>query len=355
MGEETQVSAVAAGADVVAVTAMRRAIALAELGLGSTSPNPIVGCVIVGPDGSVVGEGYHARAGEAHAEVIALRDAGGRAFGATAFVTLEPCRHTGRTPPCTRALIDAGVSRVVFAVADPDSVAGHGADDLRAAGVLVEEGLLGDEAARSNAAWLHHARTGRPFVTWKYAATLDGRVAAADGTSRWITGEAARHDVHRLRAGSDAIVVGTGTVLADDPRLDVRLPDAANPNRPLRVVVGRREVPSVSKVLDDAAPTVLLTEHDPKLVLANLSDRGVVSVLLEGGPTLAGAFVAAGMVDRVVAYLAPALLGAGPAALGDAGIETLRSALRLHVDAVDLIGDDIRIIATPRPTPTHGE
>lgn len=334
--------------DVVAVAAMSRAIALAELGLGSTSPNPIVGCVIVGPDGSVVGEGYHARAGQAHAEVVALRDAGERARGATAFVTLEPCRHIGRTPPCTQALIDAGVARVVFAVADPDPVAGHGADDLRAAGVRVEEGLLGDEAARSNEAWLHHARTGRPFVTWKYAATLDGRVAAADGTSRWITGEAARHDVHLLRARSDAIVVGTGTVLADDPRLDVRLPDAPNSNRPLRVVVGRRAVPPGARVLDDAAPTVLLTEHDPKSVLALLSVRGVVSVLLEGGPTLAGAFVAAGMVDRVVAYVAPALLGAGPAALGDAGIETLGSALRLHVEAVDLVGDDVRIIATPK-------
>ena len=341
--------------DVAAVTAMRRAIALAELGLGSTSPNPIVGCVIVGGDGSVVGEGYHARAGEAHAEVIALRDAGGRAFGATAFVTLEPCRHTGRTPPCTRALIDAGVARVVFAVADPDPFAGHGADDLRAAGVLVDEGLLGDEAARSNAAWLHHVRTGRPFVTWKYAATLDGRVAAIDGTSRWITGDASRHDVHLLRARSDAIVVGTGTVLTDDPRLDVRLPEASNSNRPLRVVVGHRKVPLESKVLDNWAPTVLMNEHDPKSVLAYLSERGVVSVLLEGGPTLAGAFVAAGMVDRVVAYVAPALLGAGPAALGDAGIETLRSALRLQIDAVDLIGDDVRIIATPKPTPTKGE
>jgi diaminohydroxyphosphoribosylaminopyrimidine deaminase/5-amino-6-(5-phosphoribosylamino)uracil reductase len=346
------VSAVDDGA---AATAMRRAIALAELGLGSTSPNPIVGCVIVGSDGAVVGEGYHARAGEPHAEVIALRDAGGRASGATAFVTLEPCRHTGRTPPCTQALIDAGVARVVFAVADPDPVAGHGGEELRAAGVAVEEGLLGDEAARSNAAWLHHARTGRPFVTWKYAATLDGRVAAADGTSRWITGEAARHDVHLLRSRSDAIVVGTGTVLADDPRLDVRLPGIANPNRPLRVVVGRRPVPPTAKVLDGAAPTVVLAEHDPKSVLADLSDRGVVSVLLEGGPTLAAAFVAAGLVDRVVAYLAPALLGSGPAALGDAGIETLQSALRLHVGAVDLIGDDIRIIATPRPTPTKGE
>ncbi len=341
-------SAVAAVADVGSVAAMRRAITLAERGLGSTSPNPIVGCVIVGPDGSVVGEGYHARAGESHAEVMALRDAGRRAFGATAFVTLEPCRHTGRTPPCTQALIDAGVARVVFAVADPDPVAGHGADDLRAAGVVVEEGLLGDEAARSNAAWLHHARTGRPFVTWKYAATLDGRVAAADGTSRWITGEAARHDVHLLRARSDAIVVGTGTVLADDPRLDVRLPDAPKATRPLRVVVGRRELPPASRVLDDSAPTLQLTDHDPKSVLAHLGERNVVSVLLEGGPTLAGAFVAAGVVDRVVAYLAPALLGAGPAALGYAGIETVRSALRLQVDAVDLIGDDIRIIATPR-------
>jgi len=339
---------VSAPEDVAAVTAMRRAIALAELGLGSTSPNPIVGCVIVGRDGSVVGEGYHVRAGEPHAEVIALRAAGGQALGATAFVTLEPCRHTGRTPPCTQALIDAGVARVVFAVADPDPIAGHGADDLRAAGIVVDEGLLSEEAGRSNAAWLHHARTGRPFVTWKCAATLDGRVAAADGTSRWITGEAARHDVHRLRARSDAIVVGTGTVLSDDPRLDVRLPDVSRPNRPLRVVVGRREVPPTAKVLDDAAPTVLLTDHNPKSVLAYLADRGVVGVLLEGGPTLAGAFVAAGMVDRVVAYLAPALLGAGPAALGDAGIETLRSALRLHIDAVDLIGDDVRIIATPR-------
>ncbi len=329
------------------VAAMQRAISLAELGLGTTSPNPIVGCVIVATDGSVVGEGYHVRAGQPHAEVIALRDAGERALGATVFVTLEPCRHTGRTPPCTQALIEAGVSRVVFAVADPDPVAGHGADDLRAAGVVVEEGLLGAQAARSNEAWLHHVRTGRPFVTWKYAATLDGRVAAADGTSRWITGEAARHDVHLLRARSDAIVVGTGTVLADDPRLDVRLSDPPNSNRPLRVVVGRRAVPATAKVLDDAAPTLLLSDHDPLAVLADLSARGVVSVLLEGGPTLAGAFIAAGLVDRVVAYIAPALLGAGPAALGDAGIETLRSALKLHVDGLDPIGNDVRIIATP--------
>jgi diaminohydroxyphosphoribosylaminopyrimidine deaminase / 5-amino-6-(5-phosphoribosylamino)uracil reductase len=336
---------------------MRRAIELAELGLGSTSPNPIVGAVIVGVDGTVVGQGFHARAGEPHAEVVALRDAEGRARGASVFVTLEPCRHTGRTPPCTQALIDAGVARVVYAVDDPDPAAGHGAADLRAAGIAVEAGLLHDEAARSNAAWLHFTRTGRPYVTWKYAATLDGRVSAADGTSRWITGEAARHDVHLLRARSDAIVVGTGTVLADDPRLDIRLPGIAARRPPLRVVVGRRAIPATAKVFDGSAPTVQLTDHDPAAVLKSLAERDVVSVLLEGGPTLAGAFVAAGLVDRIVAYIAPALLGSGLPVLGDAGIETLAAALRLHIEAVALIGDDVRITATPATlaTPKRGE
>jgi diaminohydroxyphosphoribosylaminopyrimidine deaminase/5-amino-6-(5-phosphoribosylamino)uracil reductase len=295
----------------------------------------------------VVGTGFHARAGGPHAEALALADAGPRARAGTAFVTLEPCRHTGRTAPCAQALVDAGVARVVFAVADPDPVAAHGADVLRVAGILVEEGLLAEQAARSNAAWLQRTRTGRPFVTWKYAATLDGRVAAADGTSRWITGEAARHDVHLLRARSDAIVIGTGTALADDPRLDVRLPGVSTSRRPLRVVVGRRPLPASAKVLDDSALTLLLTDHDPASVLKALAERDVVSVLLEGGPTLAGAFVAASLVDRVVAYLAPSLLGAGVSALGDAGIDTISAALRLHVDSVDVVGDDVRIIATP--------
>jgi diaminohydroxyphosphoribosylaminopyrimidine deaminase / 5-amino-6-(5-phosphoribosylamino)uracil reductase len=332
------------------VAAMRRSIALAERGLGLTSPNPIVGCVIVADDGSIVGEGFHSGAGDAHAEVLALRAAGDRAKGATAFVTLEPCRHTGRTKPCSQALIDAGIARVVYAVDDPNPVAANGADVLRAAGVVVESGLLHDEAARSNAAWLHRQQTGRPFVTWKYAATLDGRVCAADGTSRWITGEAARHDVHVLRSRSDAIVVGTGTVLADDPRLDVRLADVSMSRQPLRVVVGRRELPPTSKVLDDSAPTLLLHEHEPASVLKRLADRDVVSVLLEGGPTLAGAFVGAGLVDRVVAYFAPALLGSGLPSLGDAGIETLAAALRLTIDEVRLVGDDVRVVATPRTT-----
>jgi diaminohydroxyphosphoribosylaminopyrimidine deaminase/5-amino-6-(5-phosphoribosylamino)uracil reductase len=328
--------------------AMRRAIELAELGLGATSPNPIVGCVIVGPDGETVGEGYHACSGEAHAEVVALATAGVRARGATAFVTLEPCKHVGRSGPCTQALIDAGIARVVFAVGDPYPPAANGASVLRAAGVVVEEGLLRAEAAWSNAAWLHFVRTGRPFVTWKYAATFDGRVAAADGTSRWITGDAARLDVHRLRSHRDAIVVGTGTVLADDPSLDVRLPDISTSRHPLRVVVGRRPVPPTAKVFAGAAATIQLAEHDPATVLKELADRDVVSVLLEGGPTLAAAFAAAGFIDRVVAYLAPKLLGRGQSALGDLGIETIADALNLHIDQVDLVGDDVRIVATPR-------
>ncbi len=328
------------------VAAMARAIDLAELGLGTTSPNPIVGCVIVDAAGVVVGEGFHRRAGEPHAEAIAIADADGRARGATAFVSLEPCRHAGRTPPCTEALIDAGIARVVFAVHDPSPDAAGGAAVLTAAGIVVQRGLLEAKAVRSNAAWLHRVRTGRPFVTWKYAATLDGRVAAADGTSRWITGEAARLDVHLLRSRSDAIVVGTGTALADDPRLDVRLP-GGTAARPLRVVVGHRQLPATARVLDDSAPTLLLDEHDPVAVLKQLTERDIVSVLLEGGPKLAGAFVAAGLVDRVVAYLAPALLGAGLPALGEAGIETISGALRLQVDAIDLVGDDVRVVATP--------
>jgi diaminohydroxyphosphoribosylaminopyrimidine deaminase/5-amino-6-(5-phosphoribosylamino)uracil reductase len=325
--------------------AMRRAIELANLGLGATSPNPIVGCVILGVDGSLAGEGFHARAGGPHAEVVALAAAGALACGGTAVVTLEPCRHTGRTGPCTTALIDAGVARVCYAVVDPSSSAGGGAEVLRAAGVAVEGGLLGDEAASANEAWLHRVRTGRPFVTWKYAATLDGRVAAADCSSRWITGEAARADVHRLRAVSDAVVVGTGTVLDDDPQLTARGLDVEK--QPLRVVVGRRELPAAARVFDGEAETLVLTDHEPAAVLKELATRGVVSVLLEGGPVLAAAFVAAGLVDRVVGYIAPALLGDGRSLLAPLGIATVADTLRLRVDDLQMVGGDIRLTARP--------
>ncbi|MFE7338872.1 bifunctional diaminohydroxyphosphoribosylaminopyrimidine deaminase/5-amino-6-(5-phosphoribosylamino)uracil reductase RibD, partial [Streptomyces fimicarius] len=217
------------------ITAMRRAITLAARGLGSTSPNPVVGCVITDAAGELAGEGFHQRAGGPHAEVHALRAAGERARGGTAYVTLEPCNHTGRTGPCAQALLAAGISRVVYAVGDPNPQATGGGATLRAAGVRAEQGLLADEAEAGNAAWLTSVRLGRPYVLWKYAATLDGRIAAADATSRWITSPEARADVHRLRAEADAVLVGSGTARTDDPQLGVRGIDGAT--QPLRVVV----------------------------------------------------------------------------------------------------------------------
>ncbi|MFD7432084.1 bifunctional diaminohydroxyphosphoribosylaminopyrimidine deaminase/5-amino-6-(5-phosphoribosylamino)uracil reductase RibD [Streptomyces sp. NPDC059818] len=357
------------------ITAMRRAIALAARGLGSTSPNPVVGCVVLDAAGRPVGEGFHQRAGGPHAEIHALRAAGEKARGGTAYVTLEPCNHTGRTGPCAQALIEAGLARVVYAVGDPDPQATGGADTLRAAGVKAEQGLLAEEAEQGNAAWLTSVRLGRPHVTWKYAATLDGRVAAADATSRWITSAESRADVHRLRAEADAVVVGSGTARADDPQLGVRGIDGAV--QPLRVVVdtAATAVRPGARVLDTSAPTLVAVAADADVrhlpeeavlrlpraaagpgldlpeLLAALHGRGIRSVLLEGGPTLAGAFVAAGAVDRIVGYLAPVLLGAGPAALADAGITTITQALRLHVTETVRIGPDLRITAVPGPAP----
>ena len=355
------------------ITAMRRAIALAARGLGSTSPNPVVGCVILDAAGEPAGEGFHQRAGGPHAEIHALRAAGERARGGTAYVTLEPCNHTGRTGPCAQALAEAGVSRVRYAVADPNPQATGGADTLRAAGVEVRQGLLADEAEAGNAAWLTSVRLGRPYVLWKYAATLDGRIAAADATSRWITSPEARADVHRLRAEADAVVVGSGTARADDPQLGVRGIDGAH--QPLRVVVdtGATAVRPGARVLDGTAPTLIAVAEDADIahlpeetvlrlprsatgpgldieaLLGALYARDIRSVLLEGGPTLAGAFVAAGTVDKVVGYLAPVLLGAGPAALADAGISTISRALRLDVTETERIGPDLRITAVPVP------
>ncbi|MFD3328160.1 bifunctional diaminohydroxyphosphoribosylaminopyrimidine deaminase/5-amino-6-(5-phosphoribosylamino)uracil reductase RibD [Streptomyces sp. NPDC058701] len=354
--------------------AMGRAVELAARGLGSTSPNPVVGCVITDAAGTIVGEGWHRRAGGPHAEVHALRAAGDAARGATAYVTLEPCNHTGRTGPCAQALVDAGIARVVYAVPDPNPQASGGAATLRDAGVATRAGLLRAEAEAGNAAWLTSVRLGRPYVLWKYAATLDGRVAAADGTSRWISSAESRADVHRLRAEADAVVVGSGTLRADDPHLAVRGVEGAV--QPLRVVLDTHAtVRPGARVLDGAAPTLIAVSEDADTrhldgvdlvrlpydrdgsggkgglavgtLLDELHRRGVRSVLLEGGPTLAGAFVAAGAVDRVVGYLAPVLLGAGPAVLADAGIGTLTEALRLRITGTARIGTDIRITAVP--------
>jgi diaminohydroxyphosphoribosylaminopyrimidine deaminase/5-amino-6-(5-phosphoribosylamino)uracil reductase len=330
--------------------AMAMARALADGVLGTTSPNPAVGAVVLAADGSVVGKGATAPAGGPHAEVTALAQAGDRARGGTVVVTLEPCAHTGRTGPCADALLAAGVARVVVAVPEPTELAGGGVDRLRAAGVDVEVGVEQAEAETGAlAGWLTGVREQRPFVVWKVAATLDGRVAAADGTSRWITGEPARAAVHRLRATCDAVVVGSGTALTDDPQLTVRDAEGwAAGCQPLRVVVDRRgRLPETARVLDDAAPTHVSSAGTPAELLAELFDRDVRRVLLEGGPTLAAAFLRAGLVDEVVVHLAPTLLGAGPSLVGDLGISTMADALSFRI--VDLIpmGGDVQIRLRP--------
>ncbi|MEV1177852.1 bifunctional diaminohydroxyphosphoribosylaminopyrimidine deaminase/5-amino-6-(5-phosphoribosylamino)uracil reductase RibD [Nonomuraea sp. NPDC049784] len=489
---------------------MARAVELAARGHGTTSPNPVVGCVVLDASGQVVGEGFHAYAGGPHAEVVALAQAGERARGGTAYVTLEPCDHTGRTGPCSRALLSAGIARVVIAVADPNPKAAGGAARLRAHGVSVTTGILTAEASLVNEEWLTYARLGRSHVTWKFAATLDGRSAAADGTSQWITSPEARADVHRLRAASDAIVAGIGTVLADDPHLTARLTPTAGSaapavvaspvegagggadqgagrgtesgreagvddgagdgqgvgagsgpvapavaarsvggaggaelrrdggvgggadgcrdegagrgtgggvgggadrrrnegagratgggggdgfgggaggqgvdaghrggrksgrRGPLRVVVDTRaRTPQSARVLDDSAPTLVAIAEDADTelkadllrlprgdrgldldaLLRELAAREIVSVFLEGGPTLAGEFLRQGLVDRVVAYIAPALLGSGQAALGAAGVGTIGEIHRLTFDEISPIGPDLRLIARPASQP----
>ncbi|HEU5319849.1 MAG TPA: bifunctional diaminohydroxyphosphoribosylaminopyrimidine deaminase/5-amino-6-(5-phosphoribosylamino)uracil reductase RibD, partial [Methylomirabilota bacterium] len=298
------------------------------------------------------GEGWHRGAGTAHAEVAALAQAGERAHGGTAYVTLEPCNHTGRTQPCSTALYAAGLARVVYAQSDPNPLAAGGAEVLSGQGIAVDAGVLAGEAAALNRTWTHLVTTGRPWVTWKLAATLDGRSAAADGTSQWITGEAARADVHRLRAETGAILVGTGTALIDDPHLTARQPDGSLfPRQPIRVVMGERDLPPHSRVLDDAAPTWHLRTRDPKTVLAALAEAEVHRLWLEGGPTLAGAFLSAGLVDEVVAYVAPVFLGRGRQAVTDIGITTMAEALRLHPSDIRVLGEDVRITATLRDQP----
>lgn len=332
---------------------LRRALELAGLG-PSVDPNPRVGAVVTDPTGVVVGEGYHRGAGSPHAEVEALRAAGDRARSGTVYVSLEPCGHQGRTGPCTEAIIRAGISRVVFGQVEPSPVAAGGAGQLATAGIEVLGGVLALDAEALNRTWTHLACTGRPFVTWKFAATLDGRSAASDGSSRWITGPEARADAHALRARCGAVIVGTGTALADDPRLTVRLPGGDPDAQPLRVVVGRRPLPADAHLRDDEAPTLVVTSHEPADALAELSRRGIHHALLEGGPTLAAAFVRAGLVDEVVAYVAPALLGAGMPLVGELGIATIAGALRLRVAGVTQVGTDLRLILAFEPTRPAG-
>ncbi|MGH3959270.1 bifunctional diaminohydroxyphosphoribosylaminopyrimidine deaminase/5-amino-6-(5-phosphoribosylamino)uracil reductase RibD [Mycobacterium sp.] len=327
---------------------MRLAIEHAELVKGATYPNPPVGAVIVDREGRIAGVGGTGPTGSAHAEVVALRRAGTLAAGGTAVVTLEPCNHHGRTPPCVDALLESGVASVVYAVADPNPIATGGSARLAAAGVQVIADVQADlVAAGPLREWLHKQRTGLPHVTWKYAASVDGRSAAADGSSRWITSEAARADVHRRRAAADAIVVGTGTVLSDDPALTARRADGSLADRqPLRVVVGMREIPTEARVLNDDSRTMVIRTHDPADVLKAVSDR--TDVLLEGGPRLAGAFLRAGAIDRILAYVAPILLGGPITAVDDVGVPGIAHALRWRFDGTERIGPDLLLSLVPR-------
>lgn len=328
---------------------MQRALALAARGAGTTSPNPLVGCVVV-RDGEAVAEGWHERAGGPHAEVVALAAADGRARGAAVYVTLEPCAHTGRTGPCTRALLEAGVARVVAAVADPHPLARGGLDVLRAAGVDVELGVEGEAAARQNEVFLHVAASGRPFVTCKTAVSLDGRIAAADGTSQWLTSAPARQHAHALRAAADAVVVGSGTVLADDPQLTVRSEEFAG-TQPLRVVLDRRgrTTGRTFRVDDEAAPTLRVRDSDDLdgLLRRLRAEHEVSSVLVEGGAEVLSAFLAAGLCDKLVVHVAPLLLGerGRPAVLGGPG--TLADAGRFRLDGVQQVGDDALLTLYP--------
>lgn len=322
-------------------------------------PNPRVGCVLLSADGEILSTGFHRGAGTPHAEVDALaaaRAAGRDPRGATAVVTLEPCHHTGRTGPCTEALLEAGVRRVVHAVEDPNPRAAGGAARLREAGVEVlgpGEGVPADIRARGRElvrAWLASVQRGRPFVTLKTASTLDGRIAAADGSSRWITSAESRAHAHVLRAEVDAIVVGTGTALADDPALTARTPEGSlAEHQPLRVVVGHRELPAGSRLRGPGGELVQLETHEPAEVLAELQAREVRHVLVEGGPTLASAFVRAGLVDELLAYLAPVLLGSGPSVVDDLGISSIDGALRWNTRAVHRLGPDVLLVAEPAP------
>ena len=266
---------------------MQRAIALSQKGLGKTSPNPIVGAVIVNSDGQIIAEGFHDRMKSPdHAEVVALNAAGVKAKGATIVVTLEPCNHTGATGPCSEAIVNAGISKVVYAVKDPNKKAAGGAQSLREMGVQVESGVLESEAAYANRAWLTKIEKSRPFFTWKVATTLDGKVAAVDGTSQWISNEKSRNDVQILRRHSDAILVGTNTVITDDPHLIPRGDFPGFTANPLRVVCGEQQLPPTSKIFDESATTLLVKTKNLTVLVEELNKTGANHVLVEAGPTL---------------------------------------------------------------------
>jgi diaminohydroxyphosphoribosylaminopyrimidine deaminase/5-amino-6-(5-phosphoribosylamino)uracil reductase len=334
---------------------MRRALELAALG-PAFGANPRVGAVILDTSGNVIAEGWHRGAGTAHAEVDALnkleqqRDADGKLpAGLTAVVTLEPCNHTGKTGPCAQALIEAGISRVVFAASDPGEKSAGGAQTLRDAGIEVESGLLAAESEELNRVWFTSVRQARPFVTLKWASSFDGRAAAEDGTSKWISGPESRADSHRRRSEVDAILVGTGTAIADNPELTARKIDGSlYEHQPLRVIIGERELPSNLRIFNSDAETLVLSTQSIHGALAELFERGVRHVWVEGGPRIASKFVKLGLVNEFIIYLAPMLIGGDRTALRNIGVDTIGEALHLNVLETKTLGNDIFIRANSK-------
>lgn len=323
--------------------AMQRAIALSQKGLGKTSPNPIVGAVIINSDGQIIAEGFHDRMSSPdHAEIVALKAAGVKAQGATMVITLEPCNHTGATGPCSKAIADAGISKVVYAVKDPNKKAAGGSQALRDQGVQVEGGVLESDAAYANRAWLTKIEKNRPFFTWKVATTLDGKIAATDGTSQWISNEVSRNDVQILRRQADAILVGTNTVITDDPHLIPRGDFPGFTANPLRVVCGEQLLPPTSKIFDEAAPTLLVKTKNLNDLVEELNKKGINHVLVEAGPTLATAMLKQGLLDELVIYQAPSVLGQGKSFVADFGATTIKELLALDHVATDVLDGDVK-------------
>ena len=318
---------------------MDRALSLATDPRSPRGVNPRVGCVVVDASGLVVGEGWHEGAGSPHAEVVALGRAGDRAVGGTAIVTLEPCNHHGRTGPCTRALIDAGIVRVVFGQSDPTTAAGGGAEHLRSVGIEVIGGVRAESARQVNLEWSVAAARGRPFVTAKCAVSLDGRVAGPGGLRVRLTGEEANRYVHKLRSKVQAVIVGTQTVIDDDPELTVRDVPVPITGQPLRVVMGNRTLPNSSRIFDASAPHLQIRSRDPHVVLAELNDRGARHVLLEGGPTVMRGFLEADLIDEIVWLIAGVWLGAGPRAL-PAGARMDRA---VQIEQSTTLGEDVLV------------
>jgi diaminohydroxyphosphoribosylaminopyrimidine deaminase/5-amino-6-(5-phosphoribosylamino)uracil reductase len=307
-------------------------------GLGATTPNPNVSAAIYSPDGSFIADGFHNRTlSPDHAEVVALKKAGAQSRGATIVVSLEPCAHTGTTPPCTEAILDAGIAKVIYAVKDPNPVAAGGAQKLIDAGINVEyrESAQLEFAQR---AWLHKVSTGRPLMVWKVATTLDGKMAASDGTSKWITNSESRDDVQLLRAQSDAILIGTNTAIVDDPHLIPRGHSA----RPVRIICGEQEVPPTHQIFDNQARTISVKSKSIPELMGVLTDEGFNQVLVEAGPTFGSALMASGNIDELIIYQAPKLLGSGKDFIRDLGISTLDDRINLELLSVERIGDDIK-------------